>query len=78
VSSEETRRTDPTDFSDEVRAFYERHPCPAASAVVPRLIVLRAMGKQRMFLGLLGAGVVLPEDAITWFLGFPLLPRYVL
>ncbi|MEE8285216.1 MAG: class I SAM-dependent methyltransferase [Gammaproteobacteria bacterium] len=29
MSSQETRRTDPTDFSEEVRAFYERHPYPA-------------------------------------------------
>jgi hypothetical protein len=29
VSSGESRRTDPTDFSYEVRAFYQRHPCPA-------------------------------------------------
>lgn len=29
MSSKETRRTDPTDISDEVCAFYERHPCPA-------------------------------------------------
>ena len=28
-SPEETRQTDPTDFSEEVRAFYERHPYPA-------------------------------------------------
>lgn len=35
-------------------------------------------GKQLMFVGLLGVGVVLAVDAIIWFLGFPLLPRYVL
>lgn len=34
MSSEETRRTDPTDFSDEVRAFYEQHPCPAPGTVL--------------------------------------------
>ena len=35
-------------------------------------------GKHLMFFGLLGVGVVLAVDAITWFLGSPLLPRYVL
>ena len=35
-------------------------------------------GKQLMFFGLLGVGVVLAADAITWFLGFSLLPRYFL
>ncbi len=39
---------------------------------------LQRWGKQLMFFGLLGVGVVLAVDAITWFLGFPLLPRYVL
>ena len=39
---------------------------------------LQRWGKQLMFFGLLGVGVVLAADAITWFLGFPLLPRYVL
>ena len=29
MSSEERRRIGPTDFSDEVHTFYERHPCPA-------------------------------------------------
>ena len=29
ISSEETRRTNPTDFSEEVGAFYERHPYPS-------------------------------------------------
>ena len=43
---------------------------------VPRF--LQRWGKQLMFFGLLGVGVVLAVDAITWFLGFPLLPRYVL
>lgn len=38
---------------------------------------LQRRGKQLMFFGLLGLGVVLAADAITWFLGFPLLPRYV-
>jgi hypothetical protein len=37
---------------------------------------LERWGKQVMFFGLLGVGVVLAVDAITWFLGFPLLPRY--
>jgi hypothetical protein len=35
-------------------------------------------GKQLIFFALLGVGVVLATDAVTWFLGFPLLPRYVL
>ncbi len=35
-------------------------------------------GKQLMFFGLLGVGVVLAADAVAWFLGFPLLPRYIL
>ncbi len=39
---------------------------------------LQRWGKQLMFFGLLGVGVVLAVDAITWFLGFPLLQRYFL
>ena len=34
MSLEEMRRPDPTDFSDEVRAFYKRHPCPAPVTVL--------------------------------------------
>jgi len=29
MSSEDSKQTDPADFSEEVRAFYERHPYPA-------------------------------------------------
>ncbi|MDH3638814.1 MAG: GAP family protein [Gammaproteobacteria bacterium] len=39
---------------------------------------LKRWGKRLLFFGLLGLGVVLVVDAIGWFLGFPLLPTYLL
>jgi hypothetical protein len=39
---------------------------------------LKRWGKQLLFFGLLGLGVVLVVDAIGWFFGFPLLPTYLL
>lgn len=45
-------------------------------AVVSRFFKRR--GKQLMFFGFLGLGVVLAVDAAGWFLGFPLLPTYLL
>ena len=35
-------------------------------------------GKRLLFFGLLGLGLVLVIDAVGWFLGFPLLPTYLL
>ncbi len=45
-------------------------------AVVSRFFNRR--GKQLMFFGFLGLGVVLVVDAVGWFWGFPLLPTYLL
>jgi hypothetical protein len=39
---------------------------------------LEKRGKRLLFFGMLGLGVILVADAVGWFFGAPLLPRYLL
>ena len=48
---------------------------PVFSAVAQ---FMERRGKRLLFFGLLALGLVLVTDAVGWFLGFPLLPTYLL
>ena len=58
-----------------VRRMFGTRADPIFAAVTR---FLERWGKQLLFFGLLGLGIILVVDGIAWFAGFPLLPTYLL